>query len=553
MWTLLLSRIENPRTYIDRRQIDGGQIKIGRAVNRCDWVIPDHDGYVSREHCTLIVSGLDLYVLDTSTYGTVLNDGTVPIPPNQPIAVRVNDRLTVGDYIIEIAPEGAMAGAPLAAPPPAPMPGGGTMGKDDWFQSAADPIWNPGVRDAEVHEFLNGSGVNDFLGISSAQTPAHDFNGIGGIGLGEAFTKPIMMPFDPGPGAFDIPENWNFAPAPAPPQSDARGAFQDARFDPLPVDLAGFDDLLVPPAVAARFDAPPHAPAPTPVNGSDPFADFFAPLEPPPATPAPAQPPALSGPAAFDHVTPPAPAPADDIFADFFAPGGVSASPPEASPDPVMAPLQPALPPAVPVPAPRAATTPDAEADWAAFCEGAGISLDELRRSPDAMRRLGVLYRQVVLGLSDLVRDRAAFKSEFRMEATMLAMGRNNPLKMLDPVDTARLLLADPLPGFMPADEAVRAAFEDIKKHQMAMLAGVQHALTAVFKRLAPAEIERLKEKAEGERRGLPFKRGVDAWTVYRTVFEALRIDATSNANSVMSLAFREGYEAFLKRDSGRA
>ena len=78
------------------------------------------------------------------------------------------------------------------------------------------------------------------------------------------------------------------------------------------------------------------------------------------------------------------------------------------------------------------------------------------------------------------------------------------------------------------------------------MLAGVQHALSAVFDRLSPAEIEKLIEKASGGKRGLPFTRGVNPWTVYQTVFEALRRDAVSNANSVMSVAFRDGYEKFL-------
>ena len=163
------------------------------------------------------------------------------------------------------------------------------------------------------------------------------------------------------------------------------------------------------------------------------------------------------------------------------------------------------------------------------------------------MHRLGVLYRQVVLGLSDLIQDRAAFKDEFRVERTQLSMGRNNPLKHLPPLDTARILLGAPLPGFMPADEAVRTAFEDVKKHQLAMLAGVQHALGAVFDRLSPAEIDRLMAKAQGAKRGLPFTRGINPWTVYQTVFEALKRDAVSNANSVMSTAFRDGYEKFLK------
>jgi predicted component of type VI protein secretion system len=74
----------------------------------------------------------------------------------------------------------------------------------------------------------------------------------------------------------------------------------------------------------------------------------------------------------------------------------------------------------------------------------------------------------------------------------------------------------------------------------------VQHALTAVFERLSPGEIERVMAKAAGAKKGFAFSRGVNPWTVYQTVFEALRRDATSNVNSVMSVAFREGYEKFL-------
>jgi type VI secretion system FHA domain protein len=205
-------------------------------------------------------------------------------------------------------------------------------------------------------------------------------------------------------------------------------------------------------------------------------------------------------------------------------------------------------PPPRPAPPPQAAPEPPINGDaWAAFYEGAGLSRDELRLAPDAMRRLGVMYRQVVLGLADIMQDRAAFKDEFRVERTQISIGRNNPLKHLPPLDAAKVLMGDPLPGFMDSEDAIRTAFEDAKKHQLAMLAGVQRALTAVFDRLSPPEIEKMIEKSTSQKKGFSFRRGIDRWSVYLTVFEALRRDATSNANGVMSVAFREGYEAFLK------
>lgn len=512
MWTLLLSRQgDPPGKFLDRRQIDSGQIKIGRGAQTCDWVIADTSGQLSREHCTISAIGLDLFVIDTSTNGVSLNDPAQRIAPQTPVAIRVRDRLILGDYTIEVATEAAGLGAHLMPAEPASPAGlggqgGGFSQPDQWFDAAVDPVWGMGRNDAEVHDFL-GSAMHDFLGPAPSGGSSFGAAPDAGWGgpLSEAFSRPILAAAQPpAMDAFAIPEDWA-APSAAP-------AAPSAAAPAPPVDpFAGFvppvDPFGVAPAPAPFGDAPiaPHI---------DPFADF-APVQ-------------------------------TDPFAGFDMPPAEVAAPrtqfdprPPADPPAVAQPVQAGS------PSPEANAAPDA-ASWAAFCEGAGIDPADLRTSPDAMRRLGVLYRQVVLGLSDLIQDRAAFKNEFRVERTQLSFGRNNPLKHLAAIETAKLLLGDPMPGFMGADDAVRSAFEDVKKHQMAMLAGVQHALTAVFDRLSPAEIERVMAKAAGAKKGFVFSRGVNPWTVYQTVFEALRRDATSNVNSVMSVAFREGYEKFL-------
>ncbi|WP_426166047.1 type VI secretion system-associated FHA domain protein TagH [Sandarakinorhabdus sp. DWP1-3-1] len=527
MWTFLLSRIgDAPGSYVDRRQFDGGQMKIGRNARSCDWALPDDQGHLSREHCTISAVGLDLFVIDTSTNGVMLNAPGQRIAPQVPVAVRVKDKLLLGDFVIEIATESAGAGVALTPAAAPPLPGGGSAGfdgmaqPDAWFTPAADPIWGTGPdRHAEVHDFL-GHAMHDFLG------PAPGSGGGGapidpawGGPMSDAFSKPIMAAMTPVAADFGIPEDWAAPPraaAPAAPAAaDPFGDFAAPALAPAVDDpFAAFA-----PAAADPFGGPP----PKAFGAlADPFADAFGDAA--PAT-MPDDPFALPGNAV---------SPDDDPFA----------MPAAAPPPQVFA----ATPASAARPAPAAAHGAAPAGDgWAAFCDGAGLDPDDLRLAPDAMRRLGVLYRQVVLGLSDLIQDRAAFKDEFRVERTQLSMGKNNPLKHLPPLDSAKLLLGDPLPGFMPADEALRTAFEDVKKHQLAMLAGVQHALNAVFERLSPAEIEALMAKASGAKRGLPFTRGINPWTVYQTVFEALRRDAVSNVNSVMSMAFRDGYEKFLK------
>ena len=66
-----------------------------------------------------------------------------------------------------------------------------------------------------------------------------------------------------------------------------------------------------------------------------------------------------------------------------------------------------------------------------------------------------------------------------------------------------------------------------------------------MFDRLSPEEIDKLTERANGNKNLL--SRKVDSWSLYATVYDALKKDATSNANGVMSVAFREGYEDYLK------
>ena len=486
MWTLLISRASDPPgSFFDRRQLDSGQVVVGRSAKTCDLVLPDEEGFVSRAHCTFSTAGLELFVVDTSKNGVALNTPEMRIAPNLPVAVRPNDRLLIGTFVITIATEAMGAGIGLVPPPVASLAPASVAQNDPWFDKPADPIWDDGPLGSDTHDFLQNS-IHDFLAppAGAAMLPMGAPSDFGfGDPIGHAFSRPIMADPLPPPADFGIPEDWATGGVPSPSPAPAMPPSPLPPVDPFPDPV----DWGAPAAAAA-----PDPFAMPPIAAGDPF-DLGAPLAPPPEP---------------DWSAPPLP------------------------PAPAAAPVQ--------------GPTIDA-AGWAAFFEGAGLTPDEVHLSPEAMHRLGVLYRQVVLGLWDIIQDRAAFKDEFRVERTQLSIGRNNPLKHLPPLDAAKLLLGDPLPGFMGAEEAVRTAFEDIKKHQLAMLAGVQQALSAVFDRLSPQEIDALAQKASGQRKGLPFGRGISPWSVYLTVFEALKKDATSNANGVMSVAFREGYERFLK------
>lgn len=475
MWTLLLSRLNDPPgSFFDRRQIDAGQIKVGRSEKSCDLILPDEQGFVSREHCTIAAMGLDLYVTDTSKNGVALNAPGQRIVPGQPVAIRPGDRLVINDFVITVSTPADAMGASFAPPPPPPLPmGGSTAGDDIWGAGPSDPFLGD-LGGGEIHDFLSGNAFGvppmpDF-GAQPPSPPIGDFGF--GSPFGEAFVpSPIMAESAFAGGSVGIPEDW------AAPGNGVGDGQPIPEFDPFP---------------SIPMPEPPALPAQNDAFAGEPFSGF--------------------GEIPGAQSMPEAPA------------AGVAVTPPSAP----------------------AAPTADT-AGWAAFYEGAGVTPEEMKLPPDAMYRLGVLYRQVVLGLCDILQDRATFKDEFRVERTQLSMGRNNPLKHLPAFDAAKVVIGQPLPGFMDGEEAVRSSFEDIKKHQMAMLAGVQNALTTAFSRLSPAEMERLVEAAQSQKKGFLGKRGIDRWSLYVTVYENLRKDATSNANGIMSSAFREGYEKFMK------
>jgi predicted component of type VI protein secretion system len=497
MWTLIVSRLNDPPgSYLDKRQLDAGQLIVGRSKKSADLVLPDEQGFVSREHCVIAALGIDLFVTDTSKNGVALNTPGQRILPAQPVAIRPGDRLIINDFVIAVSTPEAARTMSMTPPPMAPLPQASTAGDDIWGAGEANPFLGDmggskfgdgGLNfGSEVHDFLAGPGG---LGASPAAPPPPDpLPPMGNFGFGEPFgqayeARPIMAEVDPFSSSLAIPDDW---------ANPGNGVG-----DGLPIPDFAF----------------------SPQGGS-----------PPPPPPLPPIEPGVSNP-----------------FAGLDAPFGVL--PPlgeELQPEAPFAPIAAPPPPAVSPPPPAALAGPSGSANWAAFYEGAGFSPDELKLPPDAMFRLGVFYRQVLLALCDILQDRATFKDEFRVERTQMSGGRNNPLKHLPAFEAAKVVLGNPLPGFMDGEEALRTAFEDIKRHQMAMLAGVQNALTTVFSRLSPAEMEKLVAAAEGDKKGL-FSRRTDRWSIYVTIYENLRKDATSNANGVMGSAFREGYEKFTK------
>ena len=87
---------------------------IGRAHDN-DWVLPDPQRYLSAHHARVQFRDGAYYLLDTSTNGVYVNDGTVPIGRRNSYPLRDGDHLRLGEYQLAVSIDTERSEAPEAS------------------------------------------------------------------------------------------------------------------------------------------------------------------------------------------------------------------------------------------------------------------------------------------------------------------------------------------------------------------------------------------------------------------------------------------------------
>ena len=306
-------------------------------------------------------------------------------------------------------------------------------------------------------------------------------------------------------------------PAPAPPPT----ALQD---DPL-----DFDFLRPLPAAAPRASAldsliPGTQQAMATSTDLDPLSFLDEPLGRPAPAPAPA-PSWNHTPGVSDHFRPPTtdvrkqanvlPENWDLTTGDFAPPAAAPAPPPATEP------------------AATAPTPPVAVAPAPAFAAALPADMQQI-------------FRIVVDGVMDVLRARAEIKNSFRLPVTVIQRSENNPLKFALGTDEAMQKILGPAnPGFLSGTAAFQDAFEDIRLHQMAMLAGVRAGFEALLMHFNP---DRYEHEVDGGKRGVAFGAKGRYWDKYRDNFEGLMKNPDDTFRRLFGDAFAHAYEEQLAR-----
>lgn len=219
-------------------------------------------------------------------------------------------------------------------------------------------------------------------------------------------------------------------------------------------------------------------------------------------------------------------------------------------------------PPAAPAASAPTATSslPEREAAPAAdvmgaFCAGAGLNPSDLAGAcpEEAMRKAGELLRIAVDGLMAVLASRRTLKNEFRLLATEFRAAENNPLKFSVDAETAmRTLIGKPQRGYLPAKEAFGEAVEDLRTHEVAVLAGMQEAWLSLLHRFQPRNLSNRLEDDSGLANLLTSKKA-RCWDAFVTLYDSIAGNADNEWERTFRSIFGAAYERSMQQQRQRA
>lgn len=529
--------------------------------------LPDPDRLLSRRHLSIAasVSGVQVTVL-SSVNGVTTSLGE--LAPGQMAQLGLGGHVSLGPYTIHIEAAGAGNGLDSAGGPPASAEdpfaslfggmGGATGRGSDPFDAlgvprsvqrtapAVDPFaalsQPPAAGVSSARPGLGGNlhafGHNLAQQAPGPQTASDDpLSLLGGMGSGSASRMT-------GGGTLNI-DDWlgtsgGSAGGAAPAQGPGRLATDHVHDLNLPLRLpqGSVPPASPPPGLAAGSFVPAPAPSASAANPWTMLESGWG-APPPPA-------PIAAGPAA-DTAKPAGAGGPQELDFDALFGGGPEADPFQdaswfATGQPGAAPLGaevPAPPAFVQTPAPQAAapiaassfavgpgvggSAGSAAAAQAASAFARGLGLPQAPALDDAgWERVGSAVRLIVSGLIDLLNARAELKRELRVEdRTMLASRDNNPLKTGIDIESALqyLLIAQAgMPGFKPADAALRESVDELRVHELATVAASRAAVEGALREFDPETLR--KHLAPGKSRLPQFFDSSRMWEAYVERYE---------------------------------
>jgi type VI secretion system FHA domain protein len=180
--------------------------------------------------------------------------------------------------------------------------------------------------------------------------------------------------------------------------------------------------------------------------------------------------------------------------------------------------------------------------------QAAGI--DEASLSPEGARELGQIFRVVIAGVMDVLKARQLTKDQFGLGMTTFKPADNNPLKFSTNVDDAlrQLFETQRDAKFLGPVDAFQDAFEDMRNHQIAMLAGVRVAFEAMLSEFDPDHLQEQFDRAVKKGALVSMPARLRYWELYRDWIRDMVRDADTSFRELFGDEFARAYEEQLKK-----
>lgn len=493
-------------------QTDLERFSVGRNAGN-HWTLPDPQRFMSGTHCWLEKRAGNWFITDTSTNGVFINGSKQRLNKNESVALSQGDRIRLGDYELEAdlqADSLEFGDAPESV----------SGGFDDPFLDDVDDILESldvpkpqgpeKLKDvntplSQMDDSLLGGGISidklyhlDEVPEKEEEGPSIAYRGDQASPLRQHFSAPqVERDYSPPP----------VAPAPANTLPDRYAADLDSIPD-------NWDEET------GMFKKPQAKPAYDPLDdlGDDLGSDLGNDLE--------------------------------DIATHSSATGPVPLPPETVLPTATAEPQRPASPrqePAYRAPAPQMGTN----SAMAALVAGAGLDARQLQvhDEEEFFHNIGTLLKIMTEGLMQAVASRGQVKSEFRIEQTMIAPTRNNPLKFSPSVQEALTrLLSQADSAYLSGTAAATEAIADVNTHQMAVLAGTEAALKSILQRFSPTSLESKFDHDSLMGKALPMVKKAKYWESYKILFDEISEAADDDFQQFFGAEFSSAYEKQLDR-----
>ena len=487
----LYQRGEGGATLMRERSFDTPRITLGRGAD-CEMTLEDPKKWVSRIHAVLNVEGGEYWLNVVSKVNPVFVAGQRHDPGSR-VQLYGGDRVEIGEYVIELVPPAP----PLVADPSEP-----TFITQPVPAAEATFIVKPAL---EAPDILLDAGPEP--GPAPVAEPEPEPRPA-------AVTQPIPEP-----------------PAPKVPAADD-SVFAEATYTGAPPAASLFDE---PTYIGKSMDGRKEEAAPAEESVEDSVFREVTLLR--------SLPPPEDGffdePSKGDGGSPP-PAEPEVPYEDrsvFLEQTLLRARSAEAT---------------FPQPGEGAAARPGAQEALKIFFEGVGLPPRSCSGDAEAeqyLRQCGAITRAAIDGVMALLVARAEAKKEFRAEdRTMVASRDNNPLKLMADPQEAIDFLFDPKErsgGFLTPVQAVSDAFDDMRAHEAALIAGMRAAILGAVARFDPKKLEGELEKSSG---GLGLNRKAKLWELFGAYQQKLARDANDDFNKVFGRDFLSAYMAQVKQ-----